>query len=259
MTTNECKRIRREIDESNSNQEPSSRVADHLRGCSGCQTFAFEQRALGSLIASLQPVEAPSDFDFRLRARLAREREQRQGVSRVGSIFRIPVPVAALLLIILASAMALVVKDRLRPVAIDNASAPAMTVNPSVRGALVEPDSSRLLPVTATLNSRDGIDHSTSPTPLINRRGRNGLAVSHRIEGKATRDFALSSAAVFESQEADSVAVMRVPLDAQVLRVSIDDGSGETRTISLPRVSFGSQRLVASQLSLPVSATQGVW
>src|SRR5919109_1966382 len=76
MNTINCKLVRNEIDETSVDQELSGSAARHLIACAGCRRFHEEQRALRDLVASLESVKAPADFDFRLRARLATEKDR---------------------------------------------------------------------------------------------------------------------------------------------------------------------------------------
>src|SRR5436189_5931873 len=69
--TNECKAIRQEIDHSD---ELTSQVLLHLRGCAECRSFQSQEEKLRALMAGLGTVSAPADFDFKLKARLAREK-----------------------------------------------------------------------------------------------------------------------------------------------------------------------------------------
>jgi hypothetical protein len=56
------------------------------------------------------------------------------------------------------------------------------------------------------------------------------------------------------------VGLVVVPVDARAFKLSIDNGRGGARTISLPPVSFGSQRLLAREASfVPVSSAKGDW
>src|SRR4030095_7336730 len=73
MNTNYCQAIQREIDEANLNAELSASAKEHLGQCDKCRRFHHEHRMLRGLMAELETVGAPPDFDFRLRARLARE------------------------------------------------------------------------------------------------------------------------------------------------------------------------------------------
>jgi len=85
-----------------------------------------------------------------------------------------------------------------------------------------------------------------------------GNRKSDKIERPATRDTALSPALLLTSQPETTDGIVRVPLEDQGLRISIDDGRGSRRMISIPTFSFGSQKLTG-QSFVPVSAPKGVW
>src|SRR3989442_1744795 len=86
MNTNECRRVRLEIDQSELGQRLSESSESHVIGCASCAAFRAERTRLRELVGSLQPVTAPADFDMRLRARIAREQDQS---SAQPSIFRL--------------------------------------------------------------------------------------------------------------------------------------------------------------------------
>jgi hypothetical protein len=66
-----CKDCRVEIEETEQGQSLSANSDAHLAACAECRAFREERLALRQMIASLEVVTAPADFDFRLRARLA--------------------------------------------------------------------------------------------------------------------------------------------------------------------------------------------
>ncbi len=76
MRKNNCKLIRRELDELMLGEAWSSDATEHLRECASCREFHEQQTKLRQIVGSLGTVEAPADFDFRLRARLANWRKQ---------------------------------------------------------------------------------------------------------------------------------------------------------------------------------------
>ncbi len=264
MTTNECKTIRQELDEADPNQQLSNSAAEHLRSCSNCSAFASDHQVLRGLIATLQPVAAPADFDFRLRARLAREKSHAQNGAGIANFLRIPTSVAAAALVLLMGVAGVIIKNRIKTntanlTASNNISAtapnaPAPTVPPN-RGT---EDVKAVAAVTGAGNPGSNDSHFASR--LKHRAARTNPVVVRQPE-IGVREFAVSPASVVLGEQVDKTgSVVRVPLDTHSLQISIDDGRGETRTISLPRVSFGSQRLVASQSFLPsVSPTKGVW
>src|SRR5436305_3620226 len=86
MSTNECRGVRQEIDQSELGQRLSESSESHVIGCASCAAFRAERTRLRELVGRLRPVTAPADFDMRLRARIAREQGQR---SAQPSIFRL--------------------------------------------------------------------------------------------------------------------------------------------------------------------------
>src|SRR5215211_9113818 len=73
MKETKCEAIRRELDELTLGDECSVDATRHLRDCSECQEFHQKQTKLRQIVGGLGTVEAPPDFDFRLRARLAND------------------------------------------------------------------------------------------------------------------------------------------------------------------------------------------
>lgn len=67
----DCKVFRNEIEELESGDSLSAQAQAHADACMNCRTFQTERLSLRRLIGSLETVNAPPDFDFRLRARLA--------------------------------------------------------------------------------------------------------------------------------------------------------------------------------------------
>jgi len=66
-----CKDCRVEIEEIEQGQSLSAATGAHLAACAECRAFRDERLALRQMIAGLEVVTAPADFDFRLRARIA--------------------------------------------------------------------------------------------------------------------------------------------------------------------------------------------
>src|SRR5687767_10781649 len=73
MREKKCETVRHELEELMPNDECSIYATQHLRECGDCREFHQKQTKLRQLVGSLGTVEAPPDFDFRLRARLANE------------------------------------------------------------------------------------------------------------------------------------------------------------------------------------------
>jgi hypothetical protein len=86
-----CQKFRVEIEETARTASLGEGTASHLAGCGECRAFRDERESLRGLVASLARVEAPADFEFRLRARIARA----EGASEARSGWRGFVPSAA--------------------------------------------------------------------------------------------------------------------------------------------------------------------
>src|SRR5436190_22042448 len=70
-----CRDVRQEIDQSELGQTLGANSEAHVLSCAACATFRDERLHLRELVGGLQPVAAPADFEMRLRARMARERD----------------------------------------------------------------------------------------------------------------------------------------------------------------------------------------
>lgn len=66
-----CKQIREAIDAASGHNSYGGHVASHLSGCPDCHRYSVEAASLIKLLSAQPRVEAPPDFEFRLRARIA--------------------------------------------------------------------------------------------------------------------------------------------------------------------------------------------
>src|SRR5262245_35618675 len=67
-----CKQTREAIDTASRRAPYGAAVSSHLSGCPDCGRYADETNSLLMLLSAQPRVQAPADFDFRLRARIAR-------------------------------------------------------------------------------------------------------------------------------------------------------------------------------------------
>ena len=67
----ECKVYRREIEEAAESAHVSTGARTHAASCRTCGDELRERESLRALVSGLGKVEAPADFEFRLRARMA--------------------------------------------------------------------------------------------------------------------------------------------------------------------------------------------
>lgn len=72
-----CQNIRAAVDASSPREPFSEQITHHLALCQSCGEYAAQMTALFTLMNAAPRVQAPNDFDFRLRARLAQARAAR--------------------------------------------------------------------------------------------------------------------------------------------------------------------------------------
>src|SRR5689334_22679145 len=233
MRKNNCEVIRQELDELVLGETISAAAAEHLRECAECREFNEKQTRLRQIVGSLGTVSAPPDFDFRLRARLANDANGAAfhfwPLARRGLAF-----VAVLLVFAVGAILVRNVFYRPAPnkqLATDqhNNIAPAPQPPPTVERAEQPSRAPEIVAVSSDKHAQT-------------LRGERPLKVKRPLTAE---DFSNTRAEVINGQE-PSGAFEVLPLDAslQSLKVSLDDGRGNARTISVPTISFGSQRML---------------
>ncbi len=246
MRTMNCQNVRRVIEAADRGDLLSVAANEHISACAACEKFNDEHLKLRELVSNLGTVKAPEDFEFRLRARIARTNAQgaQRTLSRLNFGFRSLA--FASLMVVFGGAMLVV----------------------NLRSPEQGPSATNGTPVSSPI---------AAATPYQQPTGLPGIALTptnstddvpvRRSSGKAkqvgrtgTRDLASTSARVRRAGELTARA-SDFPIDssAQPVRVSMDDGSGSSRTISVPRVSFGSQRVLSQSTSPLVASARGAW
>jgi hypothetical protein len=264
MRTINCHSIRREIEEADLGQQLSKPAIEHTHSCAQCLSFYEDRFRLRQLAASLGTVEAPADFDVRLRARLAREESGRSREFAIAG-FSFGLPSVALATLALLLGLGAGLRLRVPRPTKSSTSAQVGTTDTSRANALANNQGLRKdIPVT-------GVTIAGEKSPPKNQRSERpghlvrttvaGLRGSGRIVAK---DLSSLPAAVLKREEsvANAGTSPIFPIDAsyQSLKVSLDDKAGASRTIWLPGVSFGSQRVLASGRSpMMTTSAKGVW
>jgi hypothetical protein len=246
MRKNNCEVIRRELDELMLNEECSAATVEHLKDCSACREFHETRTKLRQMVGSLGTVAAPPDFEFRLRARLANgsssERFHYWSFARRGLAF------AAVLVVFLTGIIVV------RNIVNQQTTREAMTDNKPV---VPQPTPKLVAPAAASPSNQltAGVQVST---PLKNKTERSAATGSRLKRPLATIEQASTRADVFGSEAVGSGATAVIPIDASLpsFKFSLDDGSGNARTISVPAIRFGSQRMLPKGNQL---AQKGIW
>jgi hypothetical protein len=230
MKDRQCELIRRELDELPLNEDLSAAAAEHLQSCAACREFRRQQTKLRQIVGSLGTVNAPPDFDFRLRARLAAD-SQPSG-TRYWS-FAVKGLATAAILVVVGVGGAVVWQRGHQPVTV--AEGPG--VHTQEVGETPPPPPTAAPKVTPVVVFNNEPRHKPQP-PLVIKPKRTLTSADFSSEGanvvSNTRP-ALNKSTVF-------------PIEAslQSVKVSLDDGRGNARTISFPPVSFGSQRVLTT-------------
>lgn len=274
MRNMNCRNVRHEIEEAAVGDLLSSDVNGHLSNCVACKTFFREQTSLQELVASLGTVEAPGDFDFRLRARLAGEKRAVAQPLAMGNFsFGLRSAAVATILLLIGSAL-MFLSFRTRSYTPLTAEVPKTAPLPTSNQQGIEPSKLKDLGETGTAevaagpheNERNPVEASLgSPDHRVPKRRvfKGELATLATKNRQKSRDLSGTQATVLKAsdQVIDTYPTTAFPINAssQSLKVSVDDGRGSSRTISLPTVSFGSQRSLSQGASPLMASARGAW
>lgn len=274
MRNMNCRRVRREIEEVATGESMGSSATDHLKTCAECGTFREDRLKLREMLSSLGSVEAPGDFDFRLRARLANEeRGRRPFVMRNLSVGFRSAAVTAMLLLVGAALLFLSLRTP------SNSSLSASEGKPSSSAVNQSPANTQPAPPTSATvaaapkpDPSDVVDGKNNLAAVQKQvtNGRGGLrqaqVASHQGDRGSSRrlqtqDLGSTGAKVLRPNaiDASGSSVFPIGTSYQSLKVSLDDGRGTSRTISLPSVSFGSQRVLAQNSSPLLASARSDW
>ena len=272
MRNMNCRNIRREIEEVGSDNLLSSSAKDHIENCLECRTFSEDRLKLREMLSSLGAVTAPDDFDFRLRARLASEK--RGGADPFvmrNMTFGFRSAAFATILLLIGSAFLFV---RLSGPADRSLSAKDTTHSSTTRDKPLAKQPGLEQPVAQVLpgqqtNPPRTVETNLNPVSLRDQRSgkrhvglRNEVATLRYNSRIKTRDSSSTAALVYRPADAMAVngsSVFPIGASYQSLKVLLDDGRGSSRTISLPSVSFGSQRVLAQDQSSLLASARTAW
>lgn len=247
MRNNNCEVIRRELEELMLDGTCSTSAAEHLKECSDCREFNRTQTKLRRMVGSLGTVEAPPDFDFRLRARLAND--STSNVFHYWPLVQRGLAVAAVLIVIAFGVVVVRnVVNQPKEVVADKTQVPTQApkqVDPP-QPSPTSGSEQRVAQVPPSGTEKIGDERRVQPGPRIKPR-------------LSTVDSAFSRAEVISAAEAvnsDASTVFPIDTSLEPLRLSLDDGRGNAKTISVPTIRFGSQRMLPNKNQL---AEKGIW
>ena len=279
MKTRDCRNTLNEIDSNELDQQLSVKSVAHIAGCGSCRAALDQGSSLRRLVAGFETVSAPPDFDMRLRARLAAEKKP--ATAWINLWRQAPgVPAFALALsLIVMGALAFYLRpsstQQIAGTGKPAVQSPGNTGAPTdVKGAKAsssnELASGTQAPGVQTAGGTDGaIIPVREPREAGSGPRRTGKSFGEpdavtKGSDISSREFSQLPASIIKratdaGMETSPVVSLSAP--AQPVVVSMRDDHGATRTISLPPVSFGSQRLVQPgyQSGALISSAKGVW
>ena len=243
MNAKECRAVRQQIDQSELGPRLGAETEAHLESCPGCANFRSERVRLRELVGSLRPV---ADFDVRLRARIARERDRQ---SAQPAIFRFvmgtPAIAFAAVVVMFVGAM-LWISHR--------------GVSPGPAAATHQP--------AAEKSSAPQVENSEQQTPVsvtppavvaVNQKGnssrRPGARPLNGAPNGGASDFNVSRAETYRL-EPNKAGEVSLTAPGKPVVVSMYDETGRSRRILLPPISFGSQRLMDTRTPVSMNNTR---
>lgn len=262
MRTMNCRNVRREVDEATPGVLLSAFARRHMSACRECRAFSGEHQKLQEILSSLGTIEAPGDFDFRLRARLAGEKAGSSyfPLNFANLSFGFRTAAVATLLVLFGSVVFINLKSS------SNQSLISNNATPSIKNVdRVTPQSVAVAPTTqeSVTGNATPVVASNNESAVQKRRsaaGNSGLASAQTAPRMGTRDMGSTPARVVRASELNArLADFPINASPEPMKVSLDDGRGSSRTISLPPVSFGSQRVLAKGAAPLMASARGSW
>jgi hypothetical protein len=264
-----CKKFRTEIEEAGRTASLGAAASAHLASCASCRAFRTEREALRGLVASLARVDAPADFEFRLRARIARSEDE----SHAHTTRRTFVPGAVWLAVAGCLVLALGVFIKFRQPqkqSREAASAAGSAATVEARGAP---------PQVAAATPRESNEHSTgfetaatnvdsirsaSRAPRAQRREKFVLP-SETVERIAQTQPAASQQETHVSDVTGSPIYVGTPIPLRVttqekrLEALFKDVHGAQRVVAIDPVTFGARGQTPSRVNMKDVSYTGVW
>ncbi len=243
MRETKCELVRRELEELLLDEQFSDAAAEHLETCAECREFERQQTKLRQIVGSLGTVNAPADFDFRLRARLAADAQR--STFRYWSLSMKGLATAAVL-VVLGVGLAVTWKQSQQKGHVAVAP-PIETVNPNTSSRPDTPKPPQQAPSNEAPRPvlANNVQSPKIYRPLPSSKPKRQLATAEFSNTRADVENLRSTATVFP-----------IETSLQPFTISLEDGRGNARTISVPTVSFGSPR---TPLTVNQYAPKNVW
>jgi hypothetical protein len=280
-----CTASQNEIEELSATNLLSDAARTHVAACLKCAEFYTERIALRTLLKSLEQVVAPTDFDFKLSARLAAAKTARATPRLFKQTFSPGLTSVALASLFVIAICTAVILREIRIAPKTDASQPKIFEAHQSEHA---PSSNAKVDLASNLSGNAFLAHnylrggSDSTKKLINGKRRQSVINESREELAAGRalsaatasashlksiSFSSGAAPIIARAEADPSTEPGAIINAQInpapppVKIQLKNKCGSSQTFVLPRVSFGSQDVLRSTAAGCASeqAAQFVW
>jgi hypothetical protein len=229
-----CKQYRAEIEASDfAAGRPPARSESHAAACAECRDFGGERAALRVLVAGLARVDAPPDFELRLRARMAAA-EAEQARPRSHNLLPRAAWLASAGCLALALALALQTRNPQAPEARDAPANPVATAGAGDASS----GAANGKPEDAAVAGRPAAPAGPDETDAPRRRARAATAAAANVVRRSQRKPATAAAA------------------QPTLETAASGGEGAARTETSTSSMIGSPVIVSSAIPLPVSVDE---
>jgi hypothetical protein len=246
----ECKAYRQEIDEAADGGAMSKGARAHASLCRVCGDELRQRESLRALVGGLDKVEAPADFEYRLRARMAAAKVNGER-SRFGGARWLygfaPVAIAACFVVVSAT---LYFRQAARPRTADAPAVASMPARNPELGQVPSVENKQSDPVEPSV-AGGRVEQVNQPEVASSKSQRE----AHQLKSRAR--FAREVASKGERRGDDeqrtlvsSVTAAPILMPIRVksdepLRVILRDERGAERVVPMRSVSFGSQDFLA--------------
>ena len=245
----DCKTFRGEIEESAGVERLSLETRTHAGICRPCGEFEREHNSLRSLVAGLGKVEAPADFEFRLRARM--KSAKREGGEYTFLRLRLAPGFAwaAAACFLVVSASLYIWQER----SISRGSQEVSRRVESGDGALGVVGEKRQAESESVIKKGVMVDSPTETIAVNKAVANNRRVPSRRLSREKSSNELRREVASINSSEFSltgaKVLRLKIPVSTlpESLRFIVRDERGNTRPVPMRAVSFGSQELVAGE------------
>lgn len=269
-----CHKCQAEIEVNFSRQSLSDGARQHVARCGACHEFQRERLALQSLMTELARVEAPADFEFHLRARLAAEKSARRSASGWG--WPQFVPGTAWLSLAGCVALAFAAALYLQKTTSQTTTIPAserLAVGEAPLPVNVE-NFQEIASASVSKQSLSAVVDET-PTKVREIRPRRNEARAFNMRQRVPAQPPVESldtgslGALPEfisplplAEHTRQIIPLQISSALRPMQIELRDAQGESRTMTVEPVSFGSRDVVsgrgaARQTLIP--SNQGVW